>query len=560
MRVPYLSRRGFLGPTAAALAGLSFAALAHAQHSQASNFTILLRATPVGSEQVTVEHTAEGWKIGSSGRLGPPLDLVLRSMDLRYDADWKPLELTVDATVRGQASVLRTTVSGTTARNTITPFGAGPIEQTDEIDSHAVLIPNPLAAAYEPLAARLRTAAAGSTIAVYQPGQGSFPVEVGESTTEQVKTVERIIAARRTRATFRPPNAPPIGLEIWGDENGRLLRVSVPAQGLEIAREDIASVSTRLVTLSRPNDEDVRIPANGFSLAGTLSKPANATGPLPAVLLIGGSGAIDRDETVFGIPIFGQLANAIADAGFVVLRYDKRGVGQSGGRPESATLADYAEDARAALKMLSERKDVDRRRQAAIGHSEGGWVAMLAGARDDRISALGLVATAGVSGRDLNLYQVTHAAERSNRPEADRQATIDLQKQIQDAVVTGKGWDKIQVSDRVRRQAETPYFQSFLNFDPARVMKDLDQPLLIVHGELDTQIPPANADRLDMLAKSRKRTAPLEVAKLPGINHLLVEATTGEVDEYANLPGRTVSPAVTGAVVAWLRKTFDKAR
>jgi len=82
-------------------------------------------------------------------------------------------------------------------------------------------------------------------------------------------------------------------------------------------------------------------------------------------VLVAGSGAQDRDETVFNIPIFGQLAGALADAGFLVVRYDKRGVGQSGGRGESATLADYAEDVRAVVKYLSERKDVDKKHIAA---------------------------------------------------------------------------------------------------------------------------------------------------------------------------------------------------
>ena len=130
-------------------------------------------------------------------------------------------------------------------------------------------------------------------------------------------------------------------------------------------------------------------------LTGTLSKPASAppgATRLPAVLLVGGSGPTDRDELVFGIPIFGQLADAIADAGFIVLRYDKRGVGMSGGRDEAATLADYADDVRAAVKFLSDRKDVDPKRIAFVGYGEGGIVAMLAAAKDKRIAALALVA------------------------------------------------------------------------------------------------------------------------------------------------------------------------
>jgi pimeloyl-ACP methyl ester carboxylesterase len=524
-----------------------------------STFLVFFRSTPVGNEQVSVEKTATGWSITSNGRVGAPFDLIVRGLQARYDSDWKPIELTLDATLRGQAATMRTLVNGTTAQTETTPFGAAPVSKSDQIDARAVLLPNPFVAPYEALAARLRTAAAGSRISVYQPGQGSFEVEVGGSTIEHIMTVNRTISARRTHSSFNLPNVPPLEIEIWGDEEGRLLRVSIPAQSLEFAREDIASVSARLVTMSRPNDENIRIPANGFSLAGTVSKPTNAAGKLPAVILVSGSGQTDRDENVFGIPIFGQIADALAEAGFIVLRYDKRGVGQSGGRSEAARLEHFAEDARAAVKVMSDRKDVDRKRLAIVGHSEGGWIALMT-AKDDRVSAVGLVSTVAVSGRELNLYQVTHGLERSTRPESERQATIDLQKKIQQAVVTGLGWDQINVPEAVRHQADTPYFQSFLTLDPAKLMKDVSQPLLIVQGERDTQVPPANAEKLETLAKTRKKAAPVKVVTVPGINHLLVPANTGEVDEYGRLTDRHVSPAVTTELINWLRLTFQAIR
>jgi pimeloyl-ACP methyl ester carboxylesterase len=266
-------------------------------------------------------------------------------------------------------------------------------------------------------------------------------------------------------------------------------------------------------------------------------------------------GPTDRDETVAGIPIFGQIANALANAGFMVLRYDKRGVGQSGGRPESATLADYADDLRAAIRLLNDRKDVDKRRIAVVGHSEGGSVAMLAASKEKRLAAVVLIATVGTTGADLNMYQVTHALERSNRPQEERQSTLELQHQIQQAVITGKGWESIAVPDTVRRQADTPWFQSYLAFDPAKVMKNFDQPILIVQGLLDTQVPPDNADRLEALAKQRKGAGPVEVVKVAGVNHLLVPATTGEVDEYAKLGNVSVSPDVINAITRWLIQT-----
>jgi pimeloyl-ACP methyl ester carboxylesterase len=560
VRFPHFSRAaGILGVAALGLGSGAATARAQAPSSSTSTFLVFFRSTPVGNEEVAVEKSANGWSITSSGRVGAPFDLINRGLRARYDPDWKPVELTLDATLRGQAATVHTLVNGTTAQTDTTAFGAAPVSKSDQIDPHAVLLPNPFVAPYEALAARLRTAEAGTRISVYQPGQGSFEIEVGGSTIEHIMTVNRTIATRRTHSSFNLPNVPPLDIEIWGDEEGRLLRVSIPAQSLEFAREDIASVSARLVTMSRPNDESIRIPANGFSLAGTVSKPANAAGKLPAVILISGSGETDRDENVFGIPIFGQIADALAEAGFIVLRYDKRGVGQSGGRAEAARLEHFAEDARAAVKVMSDRRDVDRKRLAIVGHSEGGWIALMT-AKDDRVAAVGLVSTVAVSGRELNLYQVTHGLERSTRPEAERQATIDLQKKIQQAVVTGLGWDQINVPEAIRHQADTPYFQSFLTLDPAKLMKDVSQPLLIVQGERDTQVPPANAEKLESLAKARKKAAPVKVVTIPGINHLLVPANTGEMDEYGRLTDRHVSPAVTTELINWLRQTFQAVR
>jgi len=206
--------------------------------------------------------------------------------------------------------------------------------------------------------------------------------------------------------------------------------------------------------------------------------------------------------------------------------------------------------------MISERKDIDRKRIAVVGHSEGGSVGMLAASKNDRVAALALVATIGVTGKELNLYQVTHGLERSNRSEAEKQATIELQKRIQEAVLTGSGWDKIELPPGVRQQADTPWFQSYLAFDPTKVMRNVEQPILIVQGELDTQVPPSNADRLQELASARKKAPAAKVVKVPGVNHLLVPAKSGEFEEYNQLADEKVSPAVSGAIVSWLKETM----
>jgi len=524
----------------------------------ARSFTIFFNGTSIGTERIGLQQTAEGWTITSDGRVGAPLNLMIRGLQVRYDPEWRPLGVTLDYSLRGLATLLATTVTGTVARTEI-QAGGETVEREHAIDPHAVLVPDPFIAPYEAVAARLRTADAGSTFSGYVPPNGSFTITVGASSLERIQTVERVIEARRTQVTIGVAGASSTPAEIWGDETGRLLRVTLPGQNVDAVREDVASVSARRIVISRDGDEQVRIPANGFTLAGTLSKPANADGSrLPAIVLVGGSGPVDRDEVVAGIPIFGQLAGALADAGFLVLRYDKRGIGQSGGRPEAATLTDYAEDLRDVLRYLTDRDDVDRRRLAAVGHSDGGAVAMIAAEKEDRVRALGLVATMGVTGAELNMAQVVHGLERSTRTESEKAATIDLQKRIQDAVLTGEGWDEI--PDQIRRQADSPWFRSFLEFDPARLMQDIHQPVLVVQPMLDTQVEPSNADRLEELARARRRSVPVDVVRLPGLNHLLVPATTGEADEYTTLSSREISADVARTIADWLPGAFEAAR
>lgn len=526
-----------------------------------ATFTIFVRSIPIGSETVTVARSADGWSITSSGRLAPPVDLVARRLQVRYNAEGRAFEFTYDGTARGQAQSIHTIIDGAKATNDIVA-NSQTTQKIDTIDPNAlVIMASNFFGPYEAVAARLKTAAVGTDIPVYGPAQLSFAIRVGESSAAPIQTTDRLINARRTQITLILPGAPLDG-ELWTDESGRMVRFTMATQGLDVVRQDVAAVSSRSVTISRPNDEPVKIPANGFVLAGTLSRPVQTSTTakvLPAVVLVGGSGAMDCDGVVFGVPVLGQLADALASAGFIVVRYDKRGLGQSGGRAESAGLADYAEDARATVQWLSKRKDVDKKKIVVIGHSEGGAVALMAASKDKAIAAVGLLAANGVTGAELILAQQAHALDRLKLSAEERQAKVDLQKKIHEAVLTGKGWDALP-KEVVRRQVDNPEFQSILANDPAKVVPEVRQPILIVQGELDTQVEPSNADKLEALAKRRKNAPPVEMIKLPGINHLLVPATTGEVDEYGSLKDKTVSPAVTQAIATWLTKTLSTAR
>ena len=83
---------------------VSASAVARAQEA---NFNIYVRSTVIGTEQVNVTRSAEGWTISSSGRITAPAEVVNRQLTAKYDQNWKPLEFTLDATAQGQPTTLR---------------------------------------------------------------------------------------------------------------------------------------------------------------------------------------------------------------------------------------------------------------------------------------------------------------------------------------------------------------------------------------------------------------------------------------------------------------------
>ena len=518
-----------------------------------ATFNVFVRSTPVGVERVSLIETADGWLIRSNGQLAPPIAINNRLFEAEYDREWHPRGLFINGIAGGESFTLETSFDGVTATNVLTQ-GTERSTSTETIDPGAVLLPNNFFAAYEALAARISTAETGTELPVYVAPRGQVILQVNNVRTQEIETTRELLTARIYDVTIRNPGRP-LNAEVWVDSRHRLMRVSLPTVGLDVARQDMTLVSTRLTNVTHPGDESVRILSSGFSLAATLTTPvarqAPPDGRWSAVVLVGGSGQVDRDETVAGIPIFGQLAGALADAGYLVLRYDKRGIGLSGGRPEAADLDDYAADLREIVRYLDDRQDVDRDRIAVVGHSEGGWVGLLTAARERKVGALALVAAPGTSGAELILEQQRHELDRLATPPDERQAKIALQQRIHDAVLGDGSWDG--VPEDVRRQADTPWFRSFLEFKPSEVVRRVRQPVLIVQGSLDTQVQPHHADRLEELANARtRREATVEVARLAGLNHLLVPATTGHVDEYARLSDKNVSAEIVGALTDWL--------
>jgi uncharacterized protein len=521
-----------------------------------ATFSVFIGGREVGREQVNLSRTGTDWIITATSRIGAPVDVTVSRLEMKYTADWHPVELKAEGQMRQGSLAIATSFGLTTAVNEITQNGVTN-SKTDQISARTVVIPNNFFAAYEALAARLPGTTPGAELTAYVAPQGEIKMTVRSATRGRFQTPGGIVQTDRYALTFHNPGGE-IQAHVSVDDKGRLARLDIPSATLQVVRQDLASVATRVQTVRNPTDTDVRISASGFTLAGTLTTPAATAGRLrrPAVVLVAGAGPLDRDAVVAGIPIFAQLAGDLADRGFIVLRYDKRGAGQSGGRVETVTLQEYADDVVAAVKWLEKRKDVDKRRIAVAGLSEGGPVAMLAAAREKKIAALVLIASFGTRGVDFILEQQQHSLDLLKTPDTERSSKVELQKKILEAVMTGKGVD--QLPSDIRARVDSPWYRSLLLFDPAQVMPRVRQPVLIVHGELDKEILPHHARRLSELANARKKAEPAGVAVIPKLNHLLVPAITGDVAEYASLPEKRISAEVARTLSEQLAPSADR--
>lgn len=541
---------------------LVLAAPAYAQQGQpgaTSGYTVFLRGTPLGREDISVVTDAAGTTVSSRSRLGIPLNVTLRRIEIKYGPDWAPASFASEGILNDADLTVRTVFNGGSAA-TDGRLGTRPIAVSHQIAPRSVVLPSPLYgsfAGYAVLGRRLVGVEPGTELPAYILPLGQVAVRVVAARAERMQVGASVFGVRRYELLF-VTTAGNQQLNLTTTEDGALVRLNDPVSALDVVREDVAASTSRTEVFSNPGDESVTIPVVGFNLAATVTRPKGAAAAAPAVVLVSSSASGDRDGFGFGVPFLGQLAGALADAGFLVVRYDRRGFGQSGGRSESARVGDYADDVRTVVRWLAERKDVDRNRIALVGHGDGGWAALLAAGRERRrIAAVATLAAPGSPGGDLLLEQQQGALDRLNLTPEEREQRIALQKQIHAAVATGKGWEN--VPKAMRSEADTAWLQSLLAFDPAKTVAEVRQPLLIVHGELDRHVPVAHADRLAAAARGKNGPPAVDVVIVRGVDHLL-SGDGNDASGGTGLRARVISADVTEAVSGWLTRTMKGAR
>ena len=319
-------------------------------------------------------------------------------------------------------------------------------------------------------------------------------------------------------------------------------------------------------------------------IAGTLTLPYGVEGQVPAVILITGSGAQNRDEELMGHKPFKVIAEYLSARGYAVLRCDDRGVGESTGDMAHATTLDFAQDVVFQLDYLLRKPELfDPQRIFLFGHSEGATVAAIVAARRAEVAGVAMLGGAGVDGKTILLQQ--NKALFRLRDVADsliqrRLACMQELFNVCDTLFLDKDADTVKTlnlafrplfkkhSEGLTKEQKqqigltsgecygwalsmaTPWMSTFLTLNPADYIAQMRCPLLALGGEMDCQVP--TEENFEAIADVCKRNnVPYEVALLVGINHLGQMSETGSVDEYATL-GQAPDDMVLETLVNWL--------
>lgn len=342
----------------------------------------------------------------------------------------------------------------------------------------------------------------------------------------------------------------PLDLHRSKDSVARLIRPQEPKPPFSYYSEDIV----------------FRNDAAHITLAGTLTLPSKE-GCFPAVVLISGSGAQNRDEELFGHKPFLVLADYLTRNGIAVLRYDDRGTAKSGGTFKGSTTVDFASDAIAAVKYLQVRKEVDPKAIGLIGHSEGGLIAPLIASQNRDIDFIIMLAGPGMRGDSLLLLQQQLIGKSRGLTQSQIDAIRAVNARAFSIITTSK--DSLQMerelaalrhkeglNDALVEMIKTPWSRYFLQHDPAPVLKKVRCPVLALNGTKDLQVPSGENLPLIRQALQSGGNPHFVIKALPGLNHLFQECQTGALSEYGTIE-QTFSPKALDEIGKWIKQQLD---
>ena len=326
----------------------------------------------------------------------------------------------------------------------------------------------------------------------------------------------------------------------------------------------------------RSEEVTVRNERDGINLAGTLTLPEKGT-KFPAVVMVTGSGAQNRDEEIMGHKPFFVIADYLTRNGIAVLRCDDRGTAASQGTHATATNEDFATDTEAMVNYLRSRKEINAKKIGIIGHSAGGIIAFIVAKKDPSIAFVVSLAGAGVRGDSLMLKQVELISKSQGMPDAvwqgmkpsirNRYAILqqtdktpeELQKELYADVTKTMSPEQLKDLNTIQQLSAqissmtSPWYLHFMRYDPGQDLKKLKCPVLALNGKKDIQV-----DAVMNLTAIQKRITGngnknVTVKAYPNLNHLFQTCEKGTLAEYGQLE-ETINPEVLKDIIEWIRK------
>jgi dienelactone hydrolase len=313
-----------------------------------------------------------------------------------------------------------------------------------------------------------------------------------------------------------------------------------------------------LTAAVQADEREVRFQSDGVVLAGTLTTP-HASAKSPALLLIPGSGAVDRNGNGDGLntDLYRHLAQQLAQMGYVTLRYDKRGIGASK-IPEKeegkTTLSQVARDALAALNFLRQQPEVDPKRVGLLGYEDGALIGMaLAGELPDPPKVLVCLAPPGRT-PVIILRENIQQRWQSEGLSADK-----IQRRLGDFdTAVAALYYRLPMPPLHEDVApyfmlpDRPYLQEFYFENPVARLKMVKVPVLLLYGELDKRVSPKQDGELLWQHARNAGNSKVELKVLSGTAHAFKPSPAGDTQEVLTNPQLPLAPALVNALKEWL--------
>ena len=325
----------------------------------------------------------------------------------------------------------------------------------------------------------------------------------------------------------------------------------------------------------------------GLQYGATLTIP-EGIGPFPAAVLITGSGAQDRDESIMGHKPFAVLADFLTRHGIMVLRVDDRGVGKSSGDFSQSTSLDFAKDVNESLDFLKRQSQANPKKIGLIGHSEGGMIAPIVAAErkdldfiillagpGEKISKLmaeqnaAVLSAAGIKKDAVQSFEdfypvlvraitgsasVEEASEKMNKALNTWRASTP-----KNFVLATTGiYDDSSQHQYVKSMTQgmyKPWFLYFLSYDPAPNLEKINCKLLALNGEKDIQVISRSNLAGIRAALEKSPSKNFEIDSIPQLNHLFQTCKTCTLQEYGQLE-ETFSPVALEIILHWIDKNL----